>query len=45
MDLLRLFLKLNFNSTSIILKEIFKKDKRTSNLAKMIYRLNRNDKE
>jgi len=41
MDLLRLSLKLDFNSTSKILKEICKDDKRISNLATKIYRLNK----
>ena len=41
MDLLRLSLKLDFNSTSKILKEICKDDKRISNLAKKIYKLNK----
>ena len=41
MDLLRLSLKLDFNSTSKILKEICKDDKRISNLAQKIYRLNK----
>ena len=40
MDLLRLSLKLDFNSTSKILKEICKDDKRISNLAQKIHRLN-----
>ena len=40
MDLLRLSLKLDFNSTSKILKEICKEDKRISNLAQKIYKLN-----
>ncbi len=39
MDLLRLSLKLDFNSTSKILKEICKDDKRISNLAQKIYKL------
>ena len=39
MDLLRLSLKLDFNSTSKILKEICKDDKRISNLAQKIYEL------
>ena len=42
MDLLRLSLKLDFNSTSKILKEICKEDKRISNLAQKIYKLNKN---
>jgi len=41
MDLLRLSLKLDFNSTSKILKEICKDDKRISSLAQKIYRLNK----
>jgi hypothetical protein len=41
MDLLRLSLKLDFNSTSKILKEICKEDKRISNLAQKIYKLNK----
>ena len=41
MDLLRLSLKLDFNSTSKILKEICKDDKRISNLAQKIYKLNK----
>ncbi len=39
MDLLRLSLKLDFNSTSKILKEICKDDKRISNRAQKIYKL------
>ena len=39
MDLLRLSLKLDFNSTSKILKEICKDDKRISNLAQKSYKL------
>ena len=39
MDLLRLSLKLDFNMTSKILKEICKDDKKISNLAKKIYDL------
>ena len=39
MDLLRLSLKLDFNSTSKILKEICKDDKRISNLVQKIYKL------
>ena len=39
MDLLRLSLKLDFNSTSKILKEICKDDKRISSLAQKIYQL------
>ncbi len=41
MDLLRLSLKLDFNSTSKILKEICKDDKRISKLAQKIYELNK----
>ena len=41
MDLLRLSLKLDFNSTSKILKEICKDDKRISTLALKIYKLNK----
>ena len=40
MDLLRLSLKVDFNSTSKILKEICKDDKRISALAQKIYKLN-----
>ena len=39
MDLLRLSLKLDFHSTSKILKEIVNDDKKISSLAKKIYRL------
>jgi hypothetical protein len=39
MDLLRLSLKLDFKTTSKILKEICKDDQRISKLAKKIYRL------
>tara|TARA_B100000579_G_C22540364_1_gene714909 strand:- start:455 stop:676 length:222 start_codon:yes stop_codon:yes gene_type:complete len=39
MDLLRLSLELDFNSTSKILKEICKDDKRISALAQKIYKL------
>ena len=39
MDLLRLSLKLDFNKTSKIIKEICKDDKRISNLAQKIYKL------
>ena len=45
MDLLRLSLKLDFNSTSKIIKEICKDDKRISNLAKKIYQINKNGKK
>ena len=41
MDLLRLSLELDFNSTSKILKEICKDDKKISILAKKIYQLNK----
>tara|TARA_B100000780_G_C21107045_1_gene447111 strand:- start:815 stop:1039 length:225 start_codon:yes stop_codon:yes gene_type:complete len=43
MDLLRLSLKLDFSSTSKILKEICKDDKRISDLAKKIYELNKSN--
>ena len=43
MDLLRLSLKLDFNSTSKILNEICKDDKRISTLAQKIYRLNKSN--
>jgi len=39
MDLLRLSLKLDFDTTSKIIKEICKDDKRISNLAQKIYKL------
>ena len=45
MDLLRLSLKLDFNSTSKILKEICKDDKRISDLAKKIYKLNKSNEK
>ena len=41
MDLLRLSLKLDFDTTSKIIKEICKDDKRISTLAQKIYRLNK----
>tara|TARA_B100000767_G_C19493004_1_gene421031 strand:+ start:120 stop:344 length:225 start_codon:yes stop_codon:yes gene_type:complete len=41
MDLLRLSLKLDFNSTSKILKDICKDDKKISSLAQKIYKLNK----
>ena len=41
MDLLKLSLKLDFNLTSKILKEICKDDKRISNAAQKIYNLNK----
>ena len=45
MDLLRLSLRLDFDSTSKILKEICKDDKRISNFAQKIYKLSkRNEK-
>ena len=39
MDLLRLSLKLDFKTTSKILKEICKDDRRISSIAKKIYKL------
>ena len=39
MDLLRLSLKLDFKTTSKILKDIVSDDKKISDLAKKIYRL------
>lgn len=39
MDLLRLSLQLDFQTTSKIIKEICKDDKRISNIAKKIYKL------
>jgi hypothetical protein len=45
MDLLRLSLKIDFNSTSKILKEICKDDKTISRLAQKIYKLNKYDKK
>ena len=39
MDLLKLSLKLDFDTTSKIIKEICKDDKRISNLAQKIYKL------
>ena len=41
MDLLRLSLRLDFNSTSKILKEICKDDKKISTVAQKIYKLNK----
>ncbi len=41
MDLLKLSLRLDFEATSKILKEICKDDKNISNLAKKIYKLNK----
>ena len=41
MDLLRLSLKLDFDKTSKIIKEICKDDKRISSLAQKIYKLNK----
>tara|TARA_S200000501_G_C20695678_1_gene687226 strand:- start:363 stop:578 length:216 start_codon:yes stop_codon:yes gene_type:complete len=40
MDLLRLSLETDFNKTSKILKEIYEEDKRISNIAQKIYKLN-----
>jgi len=45
MDLLRLSLELDFNSTSKILKEICKDDKKISVLAQKIYRLNKSNEK
>ena len=45
MDLLRLSLRLDFNLTSKILKEICKDDKRISTLAQKIYRLNKHNEK
>jgi|TARA_B110000483_G_C18111141_1_gene509739 hypothetical protein len=45
MDLLRLSLKLDFSSTSKILKEICKDDKGISNLAQKIYKLNKSSEK
>ena len=45
MDLLRLSLKLDFNLTSKILKEICKDDKKISILAQKIYRLNKSNEK
>ena len=45
MDLLRLSLKLDYNSTSKILKEICKDDKKISTLAHRIYKLNKNNEK
>ena len=45
MDLLRLSLELDFNSTSKILKEICKDDKRISSLATKIYKLNKSNEK
>ena len=45
MDLLRLSLKLDFNSTSKILKEICKDDKSISTLAQKIHRLNKDNEK
>ncbi len=41
MDLLKLSLRIDFKSTSKILKEICKDDKKISNLARKIYKLNK----
>lgn len=45
MDLLRLSLTLDFNSTSKILKEIYRDDKKISNLAQKIYKLNNSNEK
>ena len=45
MDLLRLSLKLDFSSTSKILKEICKDDKSISSLAQKIYKLNKSSEK
>jgi hypothetical protein len=45
MDLLRLSLKLDFGSTSKILREICKEDKNISNLAQKIYKLNKSSEK
>ena len=45
MDLLRLSLKLDFESTSKIIQEICKDDKKISSLAKKIYKLNKKDEK
>ena len=45
MDLLRLSLELDFNSTSKILKEICKDDKRISTLAQKIYQLKKSNEK
>ena len=45
MDLLRLSLELDFNSTSKILREICKEDKNISNLAQKIYKLNKSSEK
>ena len=41
MDLLKLSLKLDMNSTSKILKEICKDDRKISSIAQKIYKLNK----
>ena len=41
MDLLKLSLRIDFESTSKIFKEICKDDKKISNLARKIYKLNK----
>lgn len=41
MDLLKLSLRLDFDKTSKIIKEICKDDKKISTLAQKIYRLNK----
>ena len=45
MDLLRLSLKLDYSSTSKILKEICKDDKSISGLAQKIYKLNKSNEK
>lgn len=45
MDLLRLSLKLDFELTSKILKEICKEDKKISNLAQRIYKLKKSNEK
>lgn len=45
MDLLRLSLKLDFGSTSKILREICKEDKNISNLAQKIHKLNKSNEK
>jgi hypothetical protein len=45
MDLLKLSLKLDFDSTSKILKEICKDDKSISKLAQKIFKLNKNNEK
>jgi len=41
MDLLKLSLRVDFNNTSKILKEICKDDKRISKIAQRIYKINK----